>query len=193
MDFGAGPGIGLDKNTASLGHYSQVISLNNKYLNKGWKVMNQPTNEAWFNHWYYHLINNLNVKIHFNSVLNKINYTDNFKKEIKSIKINNNEISADEYIIAIDPYNLTKIDLPNEINTTELNVINNQIGFVISFNKKFIYENNNDCFVLVDSPNNITFYPQDSHWDKSILLGKIGNNQIKSLWSGTLIDRKSVV
>jgi cytochrome b involved in lipid metabolism len=211
MDFGAGPGLGLDKNTASFGHYAQVISLGNQYPG-GWKVMNQPTSEGWFDHWYNHLTNNLGVKIYLNHVLddislndisiNDINQNTNLG-EIVGFKINGDIYTADKYVLAIDPNSLTA--LMNKINSIksidnnkklneDLNVVNNQIGFVIGFNKEFNYANNTtsskkDCFVLTDSPNNITFYPQDLHWNLTNkgILGKYKNKKIKSLWSGTAI------
>ena len=68
-------------------------------------------------------------------------------------------------------------------NLSKFNTINNQIGFIIGINKKINYKNKNDCFVLVDSPNNITFYPQDLHFCQNVDLG----NNIKSLWSGTCV------
>ena len=43
----------------------------------------------------------------------------------------------------------------------KLNPINNQIGFRWGFNKKIDFKINNGGFVLVDSPYNITFYPQE--------------------------------
>jgi cytochrome b involved in lipid metabolism len=198
LDFGAGPGLGLDKNTASLGHYMQVISLGLQYPG-GWKVMNQPTSEAWFKHWKDYL-SSIGVKFHLNQAMEDIIF-DNTKvnSTIKGIKIEDKIISADKYVLAVDPATLTKFTsklnyglllnnkgIKTEL-TEDLNVVNNQIGFVIGFKKKFNYAQNKvnkkDCFVLTDSPNNITFYPQDLHWDSSINLGA----NIGSLWSGTAI------
>jgi cytochrome b involved in lipid metabolism len=199
LDFGAGPGLGLDKNTASLGHYIQVISLGLQYPG-GWKVMNQPTTEAWLSHWQNYLTNKFNVKFYLNQSMEDIIY-DNTKSNptIAGIKIKGEIITADKYVLAIDPATLTRF-IPKINNmllidnksiktklTEDLNVVNNQIGFVIGFKKKFNYSNKSknkkDCFVLTDSPNNITFYPQDLHWDSSINLG----SNLGSLWSGTAI------
>ena len=159
MDFGAGPGLGLDKNTASFGHYAQMISLGNQYPG-GWKVMNQPTSEGWFDHWYNYLTNNLGVKIYLNHTLddiilddinqNGINQNNNLG-EIKGLKINGDIYTADKYVLAVDPSSLTsfmsKINLINSIDDNkklkeDLNVVNNQIGFVIGCNKEFNYSNN---------------------------------------------------
>jgi uncharacterized protein with NAD-binding domain and iron-sulfur cluster len=212
IDYISGPGFGLDKNSMSIGHYiiflsfnnQSGLSFNNQSGNKSWKVMNQPTSEGWFNPWVKYL-ESKGVIFHYNKTLQKIynnndnnndntNNNDNNTKITKCI-VNNQEIVADEYIIAINPFEYQKVlensklslktlTLKKEIeNYRNLNTINNQIGFVIGFNKKFNYKNKNDCFVLLDSPNNITFYPQDSHWCKSIDLG----TNVKSLWSGTCI------
>ena len=53
-DFGSGPGLGLDWNKASLGHFLTVIGFGiNK--NAKWKVLNQPTNEGWIDIWEQYL------------------------------------------------------------------------------------------------------------------------------------------
>ena len=200
-DFGSGPGLGLDWNKASLGHFLTVIGFGiNK--NAKWKVLNQPTNEGWIDIWEQYL--KKGVKIIKNHQLEFINIhnKNNTVKNLVIKNLNNNKIfniNGNYYIIASDPfsyqtilqktlYNSKKNNINKKINIeltklNKLNLINNQIGFVIGFNKKFNYKNNNDCFVLLDSPNNITFYPQDLHFCKNTNLGK----NIKSLWSGTCV------
>ena len=139
-----------------------------------------------------------NHQLEFINIHNKNNTVKNLViKNLNNNKIFN--INGNYYIIASDPfsyqtilqktlYNSKKNNINKKINIeltklNKLNLINNQIGFVIGFNKKFNYKNNNDCFVLLDSPNNITFYPQDLHFCKNTNLGK----NIKSLWSGTCV------
>ena len=66
----------------------------------------------------------------------------------------------------------------------KLNLVNNQISFRIGFNKKINFIIDNGGFVLVDSPYNITFYPQEDHWIDT----ELGmNGKIKTLISGTII------
>ena len=201
-DFGSGPGLGLDWNKASLGHFLTVIGFGiNK--NAKWKVLNQPTNEGWIDIWEQYLKKKgekiiKNHQLEFINIHNKNNTVKNLViKNLNNNKIFN--INGNYYIIASDPfsyqtilqktlYNSKKNNINKKINIeltklNKLNLINNQIGFVIGFNKKFNYKNNNDCFVLLDSPNNITFYPQDLHFCKNTNLGK----NIKSLWSGTCV------
>jgi uncharacterized protein with NAD-binding domain and iron-sulfur cluster len=207
-DYVSGPGFGLDKNNMSVAHYSLFILFNIQSDNKPWKVMNQPTSEGWFNPWTKYL-ESKGVIFHYNQSLQKI-YNKNSKNNkyskniIAKCVVNNTDIYADEYIIAINPFEYQKVlensvdIIQNPIETNKqtkklinteiqkynkLNIVNNQIGFAIGFNKKFQYKNKHDCFVLLDSPNNITFYPQDSHWCKNIYLG----DNIKSLWSGTCV------
>jgi hypothetical protein len=64
-----------------------------------------------------------------------------------------------------------------------LKTINKQIGFIIAFKDKIQFPQDNMAFVIIDSPYNITFYPQDYHWYNTVDLGK----DVKSLWSGTCI------
>lgn len=194
-DFINGPGLGMDWNTASFGHFAIVTGFSLRYMSHSsyWRVMKKPTSEAWINPWVTYLKKN-GVVFHYEHQCQKMNFQSN----ITSLIITNNNgkqfmITGDEYIIATDPFTYQSIlknssnknnNFKNELeNLSKLNTINNQIGFVIGFNRKFNYKNINDCFVLVDSPNNITFYPQDSHFCYNISLGK----NIKSLWSGTCV------
>lgn len=208
INFGAGPALGFDINTASYGQYAQVVLLNKIFSNSYWRVMNQPTSEAWFDHWYIFL-SNKEIQFHFNHELNDIilinekeennnnNQSEGFNNlennNIKHFIINNKAVIGDYYVLAVEPNSLVKfknkINLISneEIINDNLNVINNQIGFIIGFNKKINYENNNDSFVLVDSNNNISFYPQEMFWKNTIDLGTYKNNKIKTLWSGIIV------
>lgn len=182
-DFLAGPGYGFDKNTMSLGHYGQFLEYNIFSKNSKWQVLNQPTNEGFIDPWVNYL-KSKGVNFYFNHNLEKINKK---KDKIISIIVNGKELKADYHIIALDPF--TTQEILNNSNMNELskpynklNIINNQISFRLGFNKKLKFPNDNMGFVLIDSPYNITFYPQDEHW-KNVDLGK----NIKSLWSGTII------
>jgi uncharacterized protein with NAD-binding domain and iron-sulfur cluster len=190
VDFLAGPGYGFDKNTMSLGHFGLFIQFsifNNKKL---WQVMNKPTSEAWIEYWVKYL-KKLGVKFYFNHTLENIIKLDNIIKY--SIISKNNKkikIKAEQHIICLDPFQSKKVfDKSKMISLSnkylKLNIINNQIGFCLGLNKKINFKETNMGFVLVDSPYNITFYPQEDHWEKNTDLGL--DNKIKSLWSGTII------
>jgi len=193
VNFLSGPGYGFDKNTMSLGHYGGFLELNFYQKFKKWSVMNQPTNEAWFDHWKIYL-ENKGVKFYFNHQVDKINYKNDKITEIE-IKNNNNliKIIKGDHIICLNPFIyqqiLEKSNINNKLTSTiekykKINIVNNQISFRLGFNKKINLKKNSG-YVLIDSPYNITFYPQDEHWCENIDLGL--NKKIKSLWSGTLI------
>ena len=187
LDFITGPGYGMDKNTISLGHFVLFAEFN-LMKNNRWKVMNQPTSEAWFNPWLTNL-KKQGVKFYFNSELKKLNYKDNKIISCDVIIENKlNKIQGDDFIISIDPFSFREILINSKLNNLaekylNLNTINNQISFRLGFNKKIKFKNYNS-FVLIDSPYNITFYPQELFWVNKDL-GY--NNKIKSLWSGTII------
>lgn len=60
------------------------------------------------------------------------------------------------------------------------NTKSKQISFRIGIDKDIKYPIKNIAFVMNDSEFNITWYPQEKHWVKK--------PNIKSLWSGTIID-----
>ena len=188
-DYLAGPGYGFDKNTMSLGHYATFIEYSLYQNELKWQVMSKPTSEAWINPWVKHL-KKLGVKFNFNHELIKINKKGN---KILNLVVKNNDqvikLNSDDYVIAINPFNLN--DILKESNMLEmslpydkLNLVNNQISFRIGFNKKIDFKMDNGGFVLVNSPYNITFYPQEDHWIDT----ELGmNGKIKTLISGTII------
>lgn len=187
-DFVAGPGAGFDKNTMSLGHYANFAKLS--YGKPAWQVMNQPTSEAWFNPWKKYL-EKLGVKFYMEHSLDEIIIIDNVVKKVL-VNTRNKEnklLMKGIHIIAINPNNIA--DIMKKSNMVEyplyrkLAVTNNQISYRIGFNKKINFKKNYNSFVLVDSPYNITFYPQDLMWKNNVKLGMDG--KILSLWSGTLI------
>ena len=189
-DYLAGPGYGFDKNTMSLGHYATFIeySLYEKELK--WQVMNKPTSEAWIDPWVEYL-KKLGVKFYFNHELVKIVKSNG---KILRCVINNNEnkligVEGDDYIMALNPFNLNDILKESNLNKMslsydKLNIQNNQISFRLGFSKKIDFKIKSGGFVLIDSPYNITFYPQEDHW-KDVNLGM--DCKIKTLISGTII------
>ncbi len=189
-EFVCGPGYGFDKNTISVGHFGLFAYFSLREKNIGWRVMNKPTNEAWFNPWVNHL-KNMGVKFYFNSELKDIIIEDD---KCIGVKINDKIVKSDVYCISINPFNLEKILNKNKeekiiksinLDLKKGNIINNQISFRLGLSEKINFGGNDLAFVLVDSKYNITFYNQADWWDKGVDLGM--NNKIKTLISGTLI------
>jgi uncharacterized protein with NAD-binding domain and iron-sulfur cluster len=184
-DYIAGPGYGFDKNTMSLGHYADFVEYNLNE-NKRWKVMNQPTNEAWIDPW-VNFLKQKGVKFFTNHELKFIKTSNN--KITKLIFSNNKIVQGDDYVIAINPFNYSDILKNNDMDYKlydKLNIVNNQISFRLGYDKKINFHNlEYGGFVLVDSPYNITFYAQEDHWKDNIKLGMDG--KIKTLLSGTII------
>ena len=179
----------------STAHFSNFIeknifSKNNNWSgSSNWTVLNQPTNEGWLNPWKEYL-QSKGVKFIFNSELYKLNYS-NSKIDYVEVKNNNytKKINSDIFIVAINPFEyqdiLQRSNLLEYKRYQEMNTVNNQISFRLGFDITINFKNNNDAFVLIDSPYNITFYNQEQHWKKGINLGMNGN--IKTLWSGTCV------
>ena len=184
IDHISGPGIGFDKNMMSYGHFMKVIEEN---LFKGkWNTSKKPTNQAWFDPWKIYL-EKLGVKFYLNKGLKKI-YTEQDKIIYCELE-DGTQIKGDEYIMAINPFEFEEILNNSNLllmgkEYANINIINNQISFRIGFNKKINFPEQNIAFVLIDSKNNITFYPQEYSFNSDISLGK----DIKSLWSGTCVN-----
>jgi hypothetical protein len=182
FDFLCGPGYGFDRESISVAHYFLVL----KYIfftkKKRWDVMNAPTNEAWIDKW-VDLLESKGVKFNFNSKLDSVTIND---KKVESMFINGGKVSADDYIISINPNNLEEIFRKSGMTNLEIihkriSTTNHQISFRLGFNKKLNIDKKG--YVLIGSPWNITFYSQDKFWDPSIYLG----DGIVSLISGTVI------
>lgn len=180
----SGPGFGFDFNTISIEHFVYFIE-QNYYTDSIWKVMMKPTSEAWIEPWKEYL-ESKGVKFFLGAKLEKINYE---KKRIVSCVLSDGKIvTSDEYCLCINPnpaIEILKNSGMDELYKQHLLIqtINNQIGFYIAFDKKINFPKDKNAFVIIDSPYNITFYPQDEHWCKNTNLGK----NVKSLWSGTCI------
>ena len=205
INYVTGPGYGMNKNEISMGHllHFPVISYTNKekyahthntgndnYMHNstdGWHVMNGPTSDVWIKPWEKYL-KKKGVKFLNNTELIKIN---NIKNKITSIEVNNNGIikyfKANDYVLSINPFNTTDIlrnsnmmNLYNTFKSLTNNTKSKQISFRIGIDKDIKYPIKNIAFVMNDSEFNITWYPQEKHWKNK--------PNIKSLWSGTIID-----
>ena len=210
INYVTGPGYGMNKNEVSLGHlfHFPVISHINKekYVHDhdandesythnstdGWHVMNGPTSDVWIEPWIKYLKNN-GVDFLTNTELVKINHTNNnitsieFKQSGQQSGQQSEQIKAKEYVLSINPFNATDIlkksnmeHLYNTFKSLTDNTKSKQISFSIGIDKEIKYPIDNIAFVMNDSEFNITWYPQEKHWKKK--------PNIKSLWSGTIID-----
>ena len=204
INFITGPGYGMNKNEISMGHlmHFPIISYthknkhthshsNSKYKHRsdgGWHVMNGPTSEAWIEPW----VKYLKTKgVHFmnNTELIKFNYKNNkiISADVRHKNGFSQTLKAKEYILAINPYNTLNIFknsdmkyLYNKFYLLTRNTKSKQISFRIGIDKHINYPIKNIAFVMSDSEFNITWYPQEKHWKNK--------PNIKSLWSGTIID-----
>jgi cytochrome b involved in lipid metabolism len=192
INFALGPGLGLDKNTCSLGtffHYFHLVMGSYTSFDKPWMVMKKPTSEAFINP-LVNLLESKGVKFVYNAELILINNDNNNIKSC-SVKINNNieTIISDDFVLAINPnycydiFNESKMLKLAEIHQN-LQVNNKQISFRLGFIKKVNFSINNIGIVLADSKYNITFYPQENFFTVPIDL----NYKLKSLWSGTCVQ-----
>jgi len=206
INFITGPGYGMNKNEISWGHlmHFPIISFTHKdrhthshgnsnlkythHSSGGWHVMNGPTSKVWIEPWVKYL---KNEGVHFmnNTELIKFNYDNNkiISADVRHKNGFRQILKAKEYILATNPYNTLKIlknsnmkYLYNIFNSLTRNTKSKQISFRIGINKHINYPIKNIAFVMSDSEFNITWYPQEKHWKNK--------PNIKSLWSGTIID-----
>jgi hypothetical protein len=214
VEFMAGPGYGMEKRDVSYGHFFRLPTLalmnKNKYnhihndkhghynhTDNLWHVTTKPTHEAWIDPWKEYLISK-GLKIHLNTELIRFNINDNeISSCIVSDGVSEFELKADEYVLCLNPFDAEKVF--ERSNTTKLHkqhvLLNektnsNQISFRIGFGKKLNFPKENLAFVMTDSEFNITWYPQETHWDEDVQLDN--NGEIKSLWSGTILASYSI-
>jgi uncharacterized protein with NAD-binding domain and iron-sulfur cluster len=185
IEFLLGPGYGMEKKDASYGHFFKFLLLHVFSKEELWQVNTKPTHEAWIEPWRDYLISK-GLKIHLNTQLLDFNKQEG---KIESCSVYDGRqvltLKADEYIVCLDPFNSEKIIKGKVTEKTE----SNQISFRLGFNKNIKFPVSNIAFVMTDSEFNITWYPQEHHWDKDVKIGE----GIKSLWSGTIVDSKKAI
>ncbi len=219
VEFFVGPGLGMEKKDVSYGHFYDIMLMfvldqepyvhvhnidGTDKLNSGryehraigrWHGLNAPTNEAWFDPWITHL-KSKGLKVLLNTELVKFNFD---KNNITScIILTNNthqELRADEYIVAINPFNAQDVFMNSEMPElykqhilSNRKTISNQISFRLGFDKNIIFPLKNIAFAMADSEFNITWYPQEKHWKNGVFI----DSELKSLWSGTIINTYSI-
>ena len=156
--------------------------------------MSGPTSEMWIDPWVEYL-QSKGLTLLLNTELVKFNIINN---EITSciVKQSSNKIQqvkADDYILAINPFNAEQVfknsqmvNLYKQHYLLNKNTTSNQVSFRLGLDKKITFPIQHIAFVMSDSEFNITWYPQEKHWNKKIQLDYNGN--IQSLWSGTIIQ-----
>lgn len=212
LKFAQTAGFGMENKDGSVGHLLQFIILplthpykyknchdNNreKYCSKStdrWHLLNKPTNDGWFNPWKEYL-ETQGVQFMLNAEL--VDFTVN-KYEVVEVNVKNTKhnstqtFTADDYVFALNPFNLEEIlkrSIPdstiyNQFSNMNNKTISNQISFRIGIDKNISYPTNYIGIVLTDSEYNITFYPQNTHWNDYDKM----NIPFQTLWSGTLMD-----
>ena len=159
----------------------------------GWHIMTNNTSDGWFNPWREYL-ESKGVEFRFNQELYKLNY-DSDKKNIVSTEISTNNgnytISADYYILAINPFPAQEVLLrtPELLEDKELAKFkeltsieeHRQVSFRLAFSEKINLPHRWMGFILTSSPFNLCFFSMDHVWDKTSPLG----DGIKSIWSFT--------
>ena len=207
IKFLMGPGWGMDKDTTSLKHYAKFTELSlfhsqgpDGKQQKLWKVMKGPTQEMWFQPW-QKFLEEKGVIFHLNCSLKYINIRKN--TITNCILSDGTQIIGDNYIFAINPFNLENIlsqspTIPKSLTQKHSNSNNKSdyemIAFFLAFTEKVEFSYPQPAFIMVDGPLTITFYPQDYFWSDTISLGHTPcGKSIKSLWSGTCITTRDIV
>ena len=213
VNFMIGPGLGMDMQTASVGHVYKVLELalstpaeyrhthghdDKTYRHEsynGWHEMIKPTNEAWFDPWTKYL-QKKGVIIKSGHELKRINVKNN---RVVSCVVNDGisdfVIRGDEYVFCVNPFNMEKI-LKSSHQASQIKhlwkqhhllnrvSLDQQISFRLGMKKNIRFPIKNIAFVMTDSEYNITFYPQEKYWENVKLDSE---NELQSLWSGTCI------
>lgn len=211
IEFAIGPGFGMEKKDASLGHVFRFLTLSRvtsqdythvhqhpegDYIHYGvsdWHVTTKPTHEAWFEPWKIYLVKK-GLKILKNTELIRFNLKND---SIESCVIKHNNLTqtlrADTYALCINPFNTIDVldqsgllTLRDQYIMLTKNTDSRQISFRLGFLKKIKFPSLDMAFVMTDSEYNITWYPQEDHWDSDVKLDSESN--IKSLWSGTILQ-----
>lgn len=173
--------------------YEQKHNYPNDYTtnaSSNWHVMNQPTNEAWFDPWEKYLVSR-GVKIIKDVGLKKIFVENN--KVTGCLLTNDKLIRGDDYVLCINPFASETIfensglsNLKKIFRQVNYLTDSRQVAFRLGFDKRIKFPQKNIAFVFPDSDFNITLYPQEESWKEDIKLDN--NSKIKSLWSGTILE-----
>lgn len=188
-----GPGLGLDKQSCSLGlifHYLNLdLGAKDLGYNPTWSVLNKPTSEGFIDP-LVELLKSKGVEFIYNCELKRM-YHKNGKVTDCIILVDGKEqiIQSEEIVVAINPNNCYDIFNLSEMSNLakqhqQLSITNNQISFRLGFKNKINFEEEHNGLVMVDSPYNITFYGQEHFFNVPVDT----KNRIQSLWSGTCVQ-----
>lgn len=188
-------GFGFDLNRASVYHVAKFIELDLESENdpdQKMRGMNAPTNEAWFNHWEYYLINHLGVDIRKGESLTGIEFSNSKSNELiinqcTTTKSRNdyNNSKYQHFIFCLNPILFARI-LNQSIQPQSINLQlypniyksiqiaeefkskpHIQIGFQIAFNTPCKLPNQgHTVLTFPDSENNITLQFVEHFWNK---------------------------
>lgn len=199
-----GNALGLHPNDVSLGHivnyYFLYINDGQKYIrgqqdninvdiNSTLYMFNNLISNAWIDPWITYL-KSQNVEFINNCELSKFIYHTN---DIVSAEIIYNGsakiVKANEYIMAINPYNSVDIfrnsglnKLDNLFNSLTKNTTSNEISFVIGIKKDIKYPSKYSIFNFSKSSFRLFIASQDKFFKNKI--------KFRTLWSGIIIDFK---
>ena len=218
-----GPGLGLDNERASMFHVSKffesALSPHKHFHTKTffnertgettvytykhhafqpWHTMEEPTSEAWIDHWVTHL-RKLGANFVFDSTLTDIVQSSDNSGTIDHLVINNVMVYADAYIITVSPFVLDEIieNRPHLKNMSELMKIapltkegpHYQVSFRIGFDKSMMLSGRVPGIILPDSEFGITFYSQNQTFRNDVHLGTLEDGTpITGLFSGTVCN-----
>jgi hypothetical protein len=194
-----GPWLGLDLYSASMLDLAKsievgLVSHTHTHIDNGnhwthnsnelWHVMKKPTSEAVFEPWRKYL-DELGVRIITNKKLTDVRVN---KNTVEYCIVDDEKIvRADNYIVAINPFEFAKIVKKNGIpglkkcESVVIDGPNEMISFQIAFRDKVKLVPDNLAFNFPDSEFNITICFQDYFFNDSVDLGK----NVESLLTGT--------
>lgn len=186
-----GPFYGVDLYKASASSVWEVTedTAGPDYLdNLALRVMNGPTNEAWFRHWYDFLHNHLNVEILTQNQVIKVESNHSIIQRIytQDLKTGQYKVwSAQWYVLALPLQVVSKFF--NDQKLHQLAVLGKQymIGLQIYFSEKLTFEFPNVGIYLPQSPWQLIIEPQGSIWTDQ------NNKPYKDIWSIGICDPKA--
>ena len=153
----------------------------------GWLLLRGPSSEYWFNPWVKHL-KERGVTFHWEKTLTRLEFDGVY---IVSARCGEEEIRADLYILAINPFFTAEIlsATPELERQDQLKLFKSliqdgphtQVSFRLAFAEPIKFPRQRTAVVLSDSEFNLTLFAEEQAWDNEVDLGR----NIESLWTGT--------
>ncbi len=153
----------------------------------GWLLFKGPSSEYWFQPWVGYL-EEKGVKFFWQRPLTELQFDG---KAISAAVIHDETVSADCYLLAINPFRFAEI-LAKTPDLEKLEVLrqfkplvsggpHTQVSFRLAFKDEIKFPRERVAVVVSDSEFNLTLFATEQVWDKRINLG----DGINSLWTGT--------